>query len=188
MTQNANQALDTSIISFTFASKNSNYFLNNDGVLINVKFNAYLPSWQNGSPDSPKSLTSTISSSITVVGNNCLTISPSSSDPQVSLIPVCGNDIREINISNLNYFMDDINPNPIGSDGAQLHFGIANDGYTELKIINSNGEIVGFPMKIILNPVIIHFDYLSKIFHPGFTLVILNSYPFYSTKKFILVK
>lgn len=62
------------------------------------------------------------------------------------LTETCVDNLRPIMISAADYNLGQINPNPVGANGTDISFSIAFAGYTEIRIVSSNGEVVDTPI------------------------------------------
>ena len=182
VTQNANLATGMCTLSFNFSTSTNNFLNGALANLLTIKFNTYLPNYLTGGVIP----TATIANTITIQKTPCLTVDSSSG--QCMLNPICATQLRLVVISANSYYMDDISPNPVNSDGANLKFGIANDGYTEIKIINSNGEVVAAPVQGTMKSGDWQISLPVANLASGVYNVTFDSYPYYDTKKLVVVK
>jgi hypothetical protein len=119
--------------------------------LATVVFDAYLP-WYKDSEGNVKvkSDTTTIEH---VILNNSTCVSYTQESSTSSLNPTCVDNLRPIQISASKYGLKPIAPNPVGSNGADVNFSVGgNNIFTEVKIYNSNSELVTTVFSGTLNP------------------------------------
>ncbi len=119
--------------------------------LATVIFDAYLP-WYKDSDGSVKVKNDTTSIEHKII-NNSTCVSYTEEKSTCSLSPVCVDNIRPIQISATKYGLKPIAPNPVGSNGAEVKFSVGgNNIFTEVKIYNSNSELVSTVFSGTLNP------------------------------------
>ncbi|MEJ5286198.1 MAG: T9SS type A sorting domain-containing protein, partial [Bacteroidota bacterium] len=58
------------------------------------------------------------------------------------LVPTCVYDLRWIATTANQYYLGAISPNPVKNGAIDVNFGVAFDGWTEIVIINTKGEVV----------------------------------------------
>ncbi len=152
--------------------------ITNDTDLFTLSFITYFPNEIKNNTD--------IETSISLIDNNCVTIQDSKS--KVYINPLCANDLKVINFSSSKYKLDDINPNPIITNFANISFSIAISANTELSIYNSNGILISKLVDSYLDKgTYENFVNLEK-YNSGLYFYILKSGPFYEVKKFIINK
>ncbi|MCX6154906.1 MAG: choice-of-anchor D domain-containing protein [Candidatus Kapabacteria bacterium] len=170
---------------FIFDQKNPAIFFGNGGNLFTIGVSAYLQNYSSLDAAS-KGFTDTVKCTINIPNNACLTVAPTNDN--LTLEPICAHPYREVVISANSYYMNEINPNPVSSNGTNINFGLGLSGFTEVKIYNSNGELVATPvskeMKAGEYSIPVPVESLSS----GVYSIHLNSYPFNETKKLVIVK
>jgi hypothetical protein len=113
--------------------------INTDAELMKLRFHTYLPK------DSNK--TSDVKFSIVPSNGNKTCLGIDSCGGSITLEDVCKFDLRKVVISSTTYALKAVNPNPVTTDKAQINFSIGWDGYTEIKLYNSNSELIAMPVK-----------------------------------------
>lgn len=76
---------------------------------------------------------------------------PKTSPGEIELA-TCVQDLRNVVFSKSQFFLQSIDPNPVGSEGFKLKFGVAFEGQTRIELVNSNGEIVRVLQDGIIQP------------------------------------
>jgi hypothetical protein len=61
---------------------------------------------------------------------------------KIDLEPVCMDDLRKLNISGVEYALQEISPNPVSGNNVTIYYSIALDAHTKLELFNSQGELV----------------------------------------------
>jgi len=118
---------------------NANF--NVSGEVLRITFKAYLPT----TTDAIADLTDTIRTD----DNPCADII-TTGGCTIEVNPVCvGNLLRVTKLFGTNS-INLIKPNPVGIDGANIEFTVANEGWTEIKVFNANGQLVVTPISTIL--------------------------------------
>jgi len=123
---------------------------------------------------------------IIAVDNDCVVINDGKS--LVNINPICGDELRIINLGSTKYSLSEISPNPIINSFAEINFGIGITAFTEISIFNSIGEEILKPVNSIMNEgtYSILIDLVN--FNSGMYYYIIKSGPFYEQKKFIINK
>jgi hypothetical protein len=181
--QNADNTAKLVTLTFNFSNSKNQYLNKAVANLLTVKFATYLPNSLAADNSIPPS---TIAHTVLLPNNKCLTVSGNSGVCTVN--PVCAIPLRLVNISSNSYYLDEISPNPVSSDGANLKFGLANDGTTEIKIINTNGEVVATPVSGFMKQGNWQISLPVTDLASGVYNVTLTSYPFTESKKLVVVK
>jgi hypothetical protein len=86
------------------------------------------------------------------------------------------------------YAFGNIVPNPVGSSGTNLDFEIALDGWTEILVINSKGEVVATPVAQFMKPGKYTVNLPVNELSSGAYFVRLTSGPFTEVKELIIHK
>ncbi|MBM2816362.1 MAG: IgGFc binding protein [Ignavibacteria bacterium] len=142
VTDNLNRAKDVS-----FVIKKNNGFFTKDAIkLMTMRFNAYLPYETISKTITTQSQIAITSSVAPLGGSQCLTIKPSADT--VSLGKTCVYELRKIFVYSSNYTLQDVNPNPIGTDGADVNFSVGLDNSpTSIQVVNTAGAVIATPIK-----------------------------------------
>lgn len=64
------------------------------------------------------------------------------SKPGEIQLATCVQDLRNVKFSDKRYFLQSIEPNPVGGEGFTLKYGVALEGETTIELVNTNGEVV----------------------------------------------
>lgn len=140
-----NLVIDDTAGKITFDLKAiGNYVLTGSGELVKLAFRTYLPT-NNQRIDS-----SFINATVKVNRNLCLDITGSKNE--IRLKPTCVYDLRWVIVTGVDYALNQISPNPVGSSGTDIKFSVGLEGWTELQIINTLGEVVAVPVSERLKP------------------------------------
>lgn len=108
--------------------------LNGSGRILRFKFDSFLPTAEVGSDYS------TLEVNVEAMGTQCLLVDDIGSE--VKLVPTCVYDLRWIATTANQYYLGAISPNPVKNGAIDVNFGVAFDGWTEIVIINTKGEVV----------------------------------------------
>lgn len=163
------------------------YNINESIELVKMKFTAYLPSYsgQNQNPVN-KMDTSVIYLLAEATGMDCLALSPE--NIEVKLNPICIYNLRPIVYSGNTYYLSEISPNPANSLGAEAEFSIGITAFTEIKIYNSNSELVMKPLAAEVQSGVYRINIpVDKLSGGAYFLEIVSG-PYKDTKKFVVVK
>jgi hypothetical protein len=107
------------------------------GDLLLIDFMTYLPTGT--------SSVASISHVITNPGNSCVSIL-TEAGATIALNPVCVGNLMHVRKLFGTNSINLIKPNPAGTDGANIEFTTALDCWTEVRVYNSNGELVALPI------------------------------------------
>ena len=119
--------------------------------LATVIFDSYLPWYKDSQGNVVIDTKPTVIEHVILNNDPCVAYTSESSS--VSLSPTCVDDLRPIKISTKKYKLNPIAPNPVGSNGADVSFSVGgNNIFTEVKIYNSNSELVATVFSGTLNP------------------------------------
>ncbi|MFN3306977.1 MAG: choice-of-anchor D domain-containing protein, partial [Candidatus Kapaibacteriota bacterium] len=111
-----------------------NNILNESGQILRFRFDSFLPTEEVGTDYS------TLEVNVEALGTQCLLVDDIGGE--VKLQPTCVYDLRWIAATANQYYLSEIKPNPVKNGTLEVNFGVAFDGWTELVIINTRGEIV----------------------------------------------
>ena len=160
---------------------------NRDLEMIHIKFDSYLPIYKDTDGKLViKSKEAVIEHTI-LEDDHCVKFNYAYS--KVTLDEVCVDFMRPIQISATKYNLVQVNPNPVGSDGADIVFSVGGRNIpTEIRLYNAQSELVSVPFTGVLNSgeytVRIPIEDLSS----GVYFYEMVSGPFKDTKKMIIVK
>ncbi len=167
------------IITMKLASV-GNYIINDRGELLKFTLASLLRPDKN-IPDLSK-----LEHNIQAQGNMCLAMTHT--DDEIKLNPTCVYDIRLVDIGVNRYAFGNIVPNPVGSSGTNLEFEIALDGWTELVVFNSKGEVVATPVAQFMTPGKYSVNFPVNDLSSGAYFVRMSSGPFQEVKEMIIHK
>ena len=134
-------------ITFNLKAKGATDILNHreGGEIAKFTLETYLPTAK-ANVDS-----STVTQIVTADGNVCVPITNTGS--MLRLKPTCIYDLRWIaTAGGTKYMFKEIVPNPVSSTGGNFEFTVALEGWTEISIYNSNGELISKPVSEQLSP------------------------------------
>jgi hypothetical protein len=152
------------------------------GELLNFKMGTYLPKGDKR--------TSPITVSIEAISGGaktpCVDIAPSVST--ITIDSTCVFNIRKVFISNTDYALATINPNPVDSKGAEIEFAVGLDGMTEIAIYDAKGTLVAKPVNQVLQIGKYSVNVPVTSLPSGTYFYTMKSGPFEQTQKMIVVK
>jgi hypothetical protein len=160
---------------------------NRDLEMIRIVFNSYLPIYKDNDGNLVvKNKETTIEHTISE-DDHCVSFNYAYS--KVTLDEVCVDFMRPIQISATKYNLGQVNPNPVGVEGADIVFAVGGRNIpTEIRLYNAQSELVSVPFSGVLNSgeytVRIPVEELSS----GVYFYEMVSGPFKDTKKMIIVK
>ncbi len=108
--------------------------LNQSGQILRFVLDSYLPT------DRDSTDYSKLEVDVEAIGTQCVVIDDEGSE--IKLQPTCVYDLRLVSISNVKYYLAEVVPNPVSGANLDLNFAVAFDGWTELDVVNSMGEVV----------------------------------------------
>lgn len=167
-------------IKFDLQAKTSTDFLNGAGDLFHIAFNTYLPT------QSDTTGYSEIKQTITTIGSSCVIINNSSNS--IELKPTCLYDLRRILWTGGVYDFAPINPNPVTTTEATFEFSVALEGWTEISIFDSKGQIVARPVAETLKPGKYSVNIPVEILNNGTYFCKFISGPFKETRSLVIIK
>lgn len=172
-------------ITLLFTAKPGRY-LNHAGEIAKIGFSSFLPWYTTDLTTESKDTTVTISYDIAVIGSKCLDID--NDQTTITLEPTCVSNLRPIKMSGSQYALYQISPNPVGAAGTNVEFSVALQGWTEIRLINTAGEVVEVLMAQDLAPghysIPLPIDRLSS----GAYFCTMHSGPFQDKQKIIINK
>jgi hypothetical protein len=156
-----------------------NDYLNNSGELAKLKFSTFLPDNSQGKAQ--------LEYYITPAGTKCFEITTDAAE--ISLKPYCVKDLRSVMISQYNYDLISIDPNPSGNtDHLTADISLAFDSQTELTLLNSMGQEVGTPLCKILPAGPHSIPITISDLPSGIYWCRMKSGPYEGVKSFVVVK
>jgi len=154
--------------------------LNGSGQILRFKFDSFLPTEEIGTDYS------TLSVDVEAIGTQCLIIDDVGSE--VKLQPTCVYDLRWIATTGKEYYLSEITPNPVSGSAIELRFGVAFDGWTEISIVNTSGEVV----RRVATGEMKAGDYTVRVdvsdLSSGMYFVTMHSQSYRDKKQFVLTK
>lgn len=148
------------------------------GELFKLEWNVFLPNQEENEYKIDFKLKS--------LDNKC--VSFDSSSAKFTIIPTCAFNLRKVKISNVKYDFERIAPNPVRTENIDLNFSIGLNSFTELSIINSNGELILKPVNQLLEPGEYSVGLDLTNFASGVYFVRFKSGPYSDTQKIIINK
>lgn len=118
-------------LKFNLVSINDD-ILNANGALLKLKFDTYLPP---GSTD-----ISPIEVDMNRLGNQCVVFK--SRDGIIKIRPTCAYDLRKVIYTGEEYYLNNINPNPVTDNTAEIEFSIGLKGQTDIALYDNTGQRV----------------------------------------------
>ncbi|MBI5325686.1 MAG: hypothetical protein HZB41_10540, partial [Ignavibacteriae bacterium] len=149
----------------------------NGGKLLSFTIGTYLPK----NEDSTSTVTHTIATN-----DDCVDILTSGSS--LTLAPTCVFDLRKVVMTNTSYGLQGINPNPVSNNNAEIEFSVGLKGYTEIKIYNSNTELVAMPVKEELETGLYKINLDVSNMPNGVYWYEMTSGPFHSIEKMVIAR
>ncbi|MGB9772325.1 MAG: choice-of-anchor D domain-containing protein, partial [Candidatus Kapaibacteriota bacterium] len=154
--------------------------LNESGQILRFKFDSFLPTEEVGTDYS------TLVVDVEARGTQCLLVDDVGSE--VKLQPTCVYDLRWIATTANQYYLGQVTPNPVKGGTLDVNFGVAFDGWTEIVIINTKGEIV----KRVTTGAMRAGDYNVRVdvgdLPNGMYIITMSSEHFRQKQEFILMK
>ncbi|HYF04147.1 MAG TPA: choice-of-anchor D domain-containing protein [Patescibacteria group bacterium] len=143
------------------------------------KFDAFL----NGQPIDSMEIRHTV----TAYNNRCLKIESRSGFLTVN--PVCGGDVRRINISGITYALQSVSPNPVpGGSMATVQFSVGLKGHTVIEVYNAMGTPVGHLVNQELEPGTYEVPMNTESLSSGVYYYRIISGPFTEAKEIVVAK
>ncbi len=167
-------------IKFDLQAKTSTDFLNGAGDLFHLAFDTFLPT------QSDTSTFSVIKQTITAIGSACVVINNISNS--IQLEQICIFDMRKIAYTGGVYDFAPINPNPVTSTETNFEFSVALEGWTEISIFDSKGQIVARPVAETLKPGKYSVNIPVEILNNGTYFCKMISGPYTETRSLVIVK
>ena len=149
-----------------------------DAELLSIDFKVFFPN--------DLSTHSDLSYVITPIDNDCIIVNNNIS--RININPLCGNEIRLINLGSDKYFLGNVSPNPTSGIFTEINFGVGISAHTELRIFSSIGEEIAVPV----NGYLAKGSYSAVLntvnLNSGAYYYIIKSGPFFETKSFMINK
>lgn len=157
-----------------------NNILNQSGQIVRFRFDSFLPTAEVGVDYS------TLELDVEARGTQCLLVDDVGGD--VKLQPTCVYDLRWIAATANQYYLADVTPNPVKNGTMELNFGVAFDGWTEIVIVNTSGEVV----KRVATGMMKAGDYTVRVdvgdLANGMYIITMASEHFRQKREFVLMK
>ena len=145
------KATNYETITITFLGNGESLFKQSGNLdLVTLTFDAFLPYYKDSDGNLVmKGKTTTISHEI-ITEDPCLKITGDMGT--LNLDSTCVDNLRPIQISALKYNLQQVNPNPVGSNGGDIKFSVGGKNiYTEIKIYNESGKLISTVLNATLN-------------------------------------
>ncbi len=177
-------------ITFSLVSNDNITPINNPGEMFTMEFRGYFPSYTKGDDLTiEKDKVANIECVAVFAGNGTMCANVFSPEIQtVALEDVCADSLRQLFFSKDEYNLGEVNPNPIGSSGADIEFGVGLNGFTEIKIFNANSEVVAVPVSANLKSGNYSFQIPVDKLGSGVYFYEMKSGPFMKTRKLVIAK
>ncbi len=146
----------TKIETITFSLKsNGGSIINQGGEIVTMTFFPYFIHYTPEEvgqiiKDNSVTITHNINMILDGTGNESGCISITGSEVTTALEDVCAPDLRPVLLSNVDYELGEAMPNPVGANGAEIDYSVGLKLHTEIKIYNSNGEVVATPVSGVM--------------------------------------
>jgi len=155
--------------------------------MVHITFDAFLPWYRDNDGNLVLKSKETTIEHVILEDDHCVSFNYAYS--KVKLDEVCVDFMRPIQISATKYGLGQVNPNPVGSEGAEIVFTVGGSNIpTEIRMYNAQSELVAVPFSGVLNSgeysVRIPVEELSS----GVYFYEMVSGPFKDTKKLIIAK
>jgi hypothetical protein len=180
------KATNKETITLTFSGTESLFKQSGNLDLVTISFDAFLPYYVIDGNIVMKDKNTTVSHTVTTE-DACLSIS--GDQGTAKLDSTCVDNLRPIQISATKYNLQQVNPNPVGSNGGDIKFSVGGKNInTEIKIYNETGKLISNVFNATLNSG----DYSVRIpieeMSSGIYFYEMKSGPFSDTKKIVVQK
>ena len=144
------KATNTETITMTFVGAEPLFKQSGNIDLVTITFDAFLPYYKDSDGNIVmKGKTTTISHEI-YTADACLKINGDKGT--ANLDSTCVDNLRPIQISAAKYNLQQVNPNPVGSNGGDIKFSVGgHDINTEINIYNESGKLISTVFNATLN-------------------------------------
>jgi len=182
-----NNTTNEELVTMTFQGVNSIMQQSGNIDLVTLTFDVFLPYYKDSDGNLVLREKSTDISHLISTQDPCFVVSGDKGT--VQLDETCVDNLRPIQISASKYNLGEVNPNPVGSNGADIKFSVGGSNIpTEINIYNSNSELVSTVFTGTLNSG----EYSVRIpvenMASGVYFYEMKSGPFSNTKKLIIHK
>jgi hypothetical protein len=143
---------DKEIITLTFSTNGDPLFKQSGNIdIATITFDAFLPYYKDSEGNlALKGKNTIISHEFLPNGETCLIVDGNKNS--ADLDSTCVDALRPIQISASFYGLQQVNPNPVGSNGGEIKFSVGGKNInTEIKIFNESGKLVSTVFNQILN-------------------------------------
>ncbi len=117
--------------------------------------------------------------------NQCVIIGDS---PGMITTQLCAQPIRKVLLSDVEYSMNEVAPNPVSGDMIVFEYAVGLDGHTTIEIINSAGEIIKTPLSQTIRKGHYRASIPTDGIASGVYSIRLSSGPFADSKKLVIAK
>lgn len=167
------------LVQFRLKTTDANSFINNGTPLCDAVFKLYFPSGTDR--------TANVNIEVTRIGTQCVDISESNAS--ITLAPVCVDNIRHIAKIQGTYYLNEVNPNPVSSAGANIEFGVALEGWTTIGIFDELGNMAAMPISDVMKPGEYSFPLPIQDLSSGvYTIRMLSGSHIVKTQKLVISK
>lgn len=154
------------------------YSLTGTGELFEMSFDAFFPN---------SIMTySLIELEAIPVNNHCAELV--STPAKINIKPVCVDDLRQFEMSDLRYKFSSVSPNPVTNNTMILNFSIAIDARTTIKLTNSLGKLIETPLDSYLSKGQYELNINLKDISSGVYFIEIQSGPFSETQQIMISK
>lgn len=169
------------VVSLVLEAIDPNYNITGHGQILRYSLRAYLPTAEATDDHSD------ITAEVGAFGNECVTITETGNDLQLQR--TCVYDIRKmVSIVTGEYSLSQVNPNPVSSGDAEIQFSVPFDQWTELRIYDSQGDLVAMPIAETIDAGEYSVSVPTGELSSGVYWYQMKSGPFSETKKFVVSK
>jgi hypothetical protein len=154
------------------------YSLTGTGELFAMSFDAYYPN--------NLMKYSLIEIEAIPVNNHCAELE--STPGKINIKPVCVDDLRQFEMSDLRYKFSSVSPNPVTNNTMILNFTVAIDAHTTIKLTNSLGKLIETPLDSHLSKGQYELNINLKDISSGVYFIEIQSGPYSETQQIMISK
>lgn len=182
-----NKTTNEETVTMTFQGVSSIMQQSGDIDLVTLTFDVYLPYYKDSDGQVVLKSKTTEISHLIQTQDPCFVVSGDKGT--VQLDETCVDNLRPIQISASKYNLGAVNPNPVGSNGADINFSVGGSNIpTEIRLYNSNSELV----KVLFTGTLNSGEYSVRLpvenLSSGVYYYEMVAGPFKDTKKLIIEK
>ncbi|PKL86501.1 MAG: hypothetical protein CVV22_03240 [Ignavibacteriae bacterium HGW-Ignavibacteriae-1] len=154
------------------------YSLTGAGELFQMSFDAYYPN---------SIMTySLIEIEVLPINNHCAELE--STPAKINIKPVCVDDLRQFEMSDLRYKFSSVSPNPFTNNSMVLNFTVAINAHTTIKLTNSLGKVIETPLDSYLSKGEYELNINLKDISSGVYFIEIQSGPYSETQQIMIAK